>query len=288
MAQENTGKEKQPPQSQSRPGSAKKLDPPPKTEPAPKGDKMKNKVLFITSGDSGIGKAVVLLFAQQGADIAFVYLNEHEDAEETKEKVEKDFGRRCLALPGNITDEAFCQEAIQKTIDAFGKIDVLVNNAGTQFEENSILDITTEHLETTFYTNIISMFWLTKAALPHMQDGSAIINTTSVTAYRGHKQLIDYSATKGAIVSFTRSLSLSLKDRNIRVNAVAPGPIWTPLIAATMSPQEAAEHGSKAPLQRAGEPNEVSPCYLFLACNADSAYITGQVMHPNGGEIVNG
>lgn len=287
MAQQSD-KEKQPPQSQKRPGSGLKMDPPPKTDPVPKGDKMKDKVLFITGGDSGIGKAVVLLFAQQGADISFVYLDEHDDAEDTRKKVENEYGRKCLAIPGNITDENFCKEAIQKTIDKFGRIDVLINNAGTQFEEDSILNITTEHLVTTFYTNIISMFWLTKAALPHMQDGSAIINTTSVTAYRGHKQLIDYSATKGAIVSFTRSLALSLKDKNIRVNAVAPGPIWTPLIAATMSPQEAAEHGSKAPLQRAGEPNEVSPCYLFLACNADSAYITGQVMHPNGGEIVNG
>lgn len=287
MAQQSD-KEKQPPQSQKRPGSGLKMDPPPKTDPVPKGDKMKDKVLFITGGDSGIGKAVVLLFAQQGADISFVYLDEHDDAEDTRKKVENEYGRKCLAIPGNITDENFCKEAIQKTIDKFGRIDVLINNAGTQFEEDSILNITTEHLVTTFYTNIISMFWLTKAALPHMQDGSAIINTTSVTAYRGHKQLIDYSATKGAIVSFTRSLALSLKDKNIRVNAVAPGPIWTPLVAATMSPQEAAEHGSKAPLQRAGEPNEVSPCYLFLACNADSAYITGQVMHPNGGEIVNG
>lgn len=287
MAQQSD-KEKQPPQSQKRPGSGLKMDPPPKTDPVPKGDKMKDKVLIITGGDSGIGKAVVLLFAQQGADISFVYLDEHDDAEDTRKKVENEYGRKCLAIPGNITDENFCKEAIQKTIDKFGRIDVLINNAGTQFEEDSILNITTEHLVTTFYTNIISMFWLTKAALPHMQDGSAIINTTSVTAYRGHKQLIDYSATKGAIVSFTRSLALSLKDKNIRVNAVAPGPIWTPLIAATMSPQEAAEHGSKAPLQRAGEPNEVSPCYLFLACNADSAYITGQVMHPNGGEIVNG
>ena len=287
MAQ-NPENEKQPPQSQKRPGSGLKMDPPPKTDPAPKGDKMKDKILFITGGDSGIGKAVVLLFAQQGADIAFVYLDEHEDAEDTRKKVEEEYGRKCLTIPGNITDENFCKQAIQQTVDKFKRIDVLINNAGTQYEEDSILNITTEHLVTTFYNNIISMFWLTKAALPHMQDGTAIINTTSVTAYRGHKQLIDYSATKGAIVSFTRSLALSLKDRNIRVNAVAPGPIWTPLIAATMSPQEAAEHGSKAPLQRSGEPNEVSPCYLFLACNDDSAYITGQVLHPNGGEIVNG
>jgi len=281
-------KELQPPQKQQRPGSGRKLKPEPKTEPAAKGAKMKNKILFITGGDSGIGKAVVLLFAQQGADIAFVYLNEHDDAKDTKDKVEKDFGRKCLTLAGDITDEKFCKNAIKKTIDEYGRIDVLINNAGTQFMRDSILDIKDNELLKTFYTNIISMFWLTRAALPHMKDGSAIINTASVTAYRGHKQLLDYSATKGAIVSFTRSLALQLKDRNIRVNAVAPGPIWTPLIAATMSPEETATHGSKAPLQRSGEPNEVSPCYLFLACNQDSAYMTGQVLHPNGGEIVNG
>lgn len=287
---ENKEKEMQLPQSQDRPGSSLKLKPQPKTDPHPQKDKMSDKVLFITGGDSGIGKAVVLLFAQQGADVAFVYLNEDEDedANDTKNKVINDYGRKCMAIAGDITNEDFCKKAIQQTIDEFGKIDVLVNNAGTQYMRGSIEEIKTDEMLRTFYTNIIAMFWITKAALPHMKDGSAIINTTSVTAYKGHNQLLDYSATKGAIVSFTRSLALQLKNRNIRVNAVAPGPIWTPLMAKNVSPEEKATHGTKAPLQRAGEPNEVSPCYLFLACNNDSAYITGQVLHPNGGEIVNG
>lgn len=262
--------------------------PQPKTQPALKGDKLTDKVLFITGGDSGIGKAIVLLFAQQGADIAFVYLNENRDANETQNAVVNEYGRRCVAIAGDITNEDFCKKAIQKTIDEYGKIDILINNAGTQVMRDSILDIETDDLVRTFYTNIISMFWITKAALPHMNDRSAIINTTSVTAYGGHKQLLDYSSTKGAIVSFTRSLSLQLKHRNIRVNAVAPGPILTPLTMKGMSEEELRTHGQKAPLQRSGEPNEVAPCYLFLACNEDSAYMTGQVLHPNGGEIING
>lgn len=285
---ENKEKEIQSPQCQGRPGSGQKLKPEPKSDPPPQKDKMSDKVLFITGGDSGIGKAVVLLFAQQGADIAFVYLNEDQDASDTKNKVINDYGRKCITIAGDITNEDFCKKAIQQTIDEFGKIDVLVNNAGTQYMRDSIEEIKTDEMLRTFYTNIIAMFWITKAALPHMKDGSAIINTTSVTAYKGHNQLLDYSATKGAIVSFTRSLALQLKNRNIRVNAVAPGPIWTPLMAKNVSPEEKATHGMKAPLQRAGEPNEVSPCYLFLACNNDSAYMTGQVLHPNGGEIING
>lgn len=262
--------------------------PQPKSAPSPKGDKMKDKILFITGGSTGIGKAVVLLFAQQGADIAFVYLGGLAEALTTKTQVEKEFGRRCLAIEGDITDEEFCKEAIRKTIDKYGRIDVLINNAGTQYMRDNIEDIRTDEMVKTFYTNIIAQIWITRAALPFMKEGSSIINTTSSTAYEGHPSLIDYSATKGAIVAFTRSLALNLKHKNIRVNAVAPGPIFTPMVASGMDPREIEEQDKKAPLQRSGEPNEVSPSYLFLACNADSAYITGQVIHPNGGSIVNG
>lgn len=259
----------------------------PKTDPAPTGTKLKDKVLLITGGDTGIGKAIVLLFAQQGADIFFVYYKNDEAAEDTKKKV-KEYGRRCIALRGDISHEDFCNDIVDKAMAEFGRIDILINNAGTQFMRGSLEDIKTDEMLKTFYTNIFSQIWITRAALPHLAEGSAIINTTSVNAYSGHPNLIDYSATKGAIVSFTRSLALNLKGRNIRVNAVAPGPIFTPLVEDTMEPQQLKQQGSKPPLQRSGEPNEVSPSYLFLACNADSAYITGQVLHPNGGMIING
>jgi NAD(P)-dependent dehydrogenase (short-subunit alcohol dehydrogenase family) len=279
--------EQQKPQEQPHPGSQKEMEPRPDSKPASIKKKMQDKVLFITGADSGIGKAVALLFAEHGADVAIVYLDEHEDANDTKKKVEE-YGRKCLLIPGDITNEDFCNEAVNKAIQEFGRIDVLVNNAATQFESDTLEQISTDNMIRTFQTNIFSMFWITKAALPHMANGSAIVNTTSVTAYRGSPQLIDYSATKGAIVTFTRSLSQNIMWRGIRVNAVAPGPIWTPLIPASFPPEKVKEHGKGSPMQRAGQPSEVAPSYLFLACNEDSSYISGQVLHPNGGEIVNG
>jgi len=268
--------------------SSKKMNPAPET--TPKGNscnKMKDKILFITGADSGIGKACALLFAKEGADVAIVYLNEDDDANDTKKKVEG-YGQKCLLIRGDLRQEEFCKEAIDKTIKEFGRIDVLINNAGTQTERESFEDIKTEDMIKTFETNIFAMFWITKAALPYMKKGSAIINTTSVTAYHGHPRLIDYASTKGAIVSFTRSLSDNLVSKGIRVNAVAPGPIWTPLISATFPPTRLSQHGKGTPMHRGGQPSEVAPSYLFLACNDDSSYISGQVLHPNGGEIVNG
>ena len=280
-------KKLQKPQAQPRPGIELKMKPQPESTPAKQSGKMDNKVLFITGGDSGIGKACALLFAQEGADVAIVYLNEHEDAEDAKKTIEG-FGRKCLLLPGDISNEKFCTTAVNKAVKKFGRIDVLINNAATQFESKTLEDISTKQLLTTFQTNIFSMFWITKAALPHMKEGSSIINSTSVTAYRGSPELMDYAATKGAIVAFTRSLSSNLSEKKIRVNAVAPGPIWTPLIVSSFDPEKSAKHGSDVPMKRPGQPSEVAPSYLFLASNEDSGYISGQVLHPNGGEIVNG
>jgi len=269
-------------------GSSENMSSVPDTTPkGPKGTKMENKILFITGADSGIGKACALLFANEGADVAIVYLDEHEDANDTKKKIEA-YGRKCLLIAGDLRKEEFCKEAVNKAVKEFGRIDVLINNAGTQVEAQSLENITTENMIKTFETNIFSMFWITKAALPHMQKGSAIVNTTSVTAYHGHPTLIDYSATKGAIVTFTRSLSDNLVGKGIRVNAVAPGPIWTPLITSSSPDKKLSEHGAGTPMHRGGQPAEVAPSYLFLACNADSSYISGQVLHPNGGEVVNG
>ena len=248
--------------------------------------KLDDKILLITGGDSGIGRAVAILFAKEGADIAIVYLNEDKDANETKSVIEQ-YGKKCLLIRGDLTKERFCNEAVRKTIREFGKIDVLINNAAIHFEQEKLEDISSRQLLNTFTTNFFSMVWITKAALPYMKKGNCIINTTSVTAYRGSPKLIDYASTKGAIVSFTRSLSSNLVDRGIRVNAVAPGPIWTPLIVSSFKPKKVAGHGSDAPMKRAGEPSEVAPCYLFLASD-DASYITGQVLHPNGGEVVNG
>lgn len=277
------------PQQQPRPGLEYKMAPVPDTAPSDItwNHKLKNKVALITGGDSGIGRAVALLFAKEGAHIVIVYLDEHKDARDTQKEIQEKFGQQCLLVAGDISKEKFCTAAVKKAVKQFGKIDILVNNAVMHYEAESILKITTARLVKTFEVNIFSMFWLTKAALPFMKKGSCIINTTSVTAYRGSATLIDYAATKGAIVSFTRSLSASLVDKGIRVNAVAPGPIWTPLIAASFKPAKVAKHGSDVPMKRAGEPAEVAPSYLFLACE-DSAYITGQVLHPNGGEIING
>jgi NAD(P)-dependent dehydrogenase (short-subunit alcohol dehydrogenase family) len=255
--------------------------------PSQKGcGKLSNKIAFITGGDSGIGRAVAVLFAKEGADIAISYLSEDKDAEETRAHVEQ-YGRKCILIPGDISKENVCTKAIAKTVKEFGRIDIIVNNAATQFESKSLEEITTDQLTKTFATNIFAMFWICKAALPHMKEGSTIINSTSVTAYRGSSELMDYASTKGAIVSFTRSLAHNLIEKKIRVNAVAPGPIWTPLIVDTFDQDKVSKHGSDAPMKRAGEPVEVAPSYLFLACD-DSSYITGQVLHPNGGEIVNG
>lgn len=249
-------------------------------------DKLKDKVALITGGDSGIGKAVAIAYAKEGADIAIVYFDEHEDAEETKKIIEQK-GRKCILIPGDVGDENLCILAVQKTIESFKKIDIIVNNAAAQYPQNSIEDITTAQLEKTFKTNIFSMFFLIKAAMPHLKDGSVIINTASITAYKGDELLLDYSATKGAVVTFTRSLALSLVARNIRVNAVAPGPIWTPLIPSSFSEQEVAKFGSSTNYGRPGQPVELAGAYVFLA-SADSSYVSGQTIHVNGGVIVNG
>ncbi|MDQ4074799.1 MAG: SDR family oxidoreductase [Chloroflexota bacterium] len=278
-----------PPQHQEeQPGREYKMEPQPETiERQYEGSgKLRDKVALITGGDSGIGRAVAVHFAREGADVAVVYLEEDRDAEKTKQLVEEE-GRRCLLIKGDIGDESFCQEAVQKTVDEFGQLDILVNNAAEQHPKDRIEEISQEQLERTFRTNIFSMFYLTKAAMKHLKEGSAIVNSTSVTAYRGSPHLLDYASTKGAIVAFTRSLSGQLAAKGIRVNAVAPGPIWTPLIPATFSAEEVKTFGSDVPLGRPGQPEEVAPSYVFLASD-DSSYMTGQVLHPNGGEIVGG
>ncbi|MBP5976439.1 SDR family oxidoreductase [Brasilonema sp. CT11] len=278
----------QPPQSQEIPGTESEMTPKPKADDSQyKGsNKLKNKVALITGADSGIGRAVAIAFAKEGADVAIAYLNEHDDAKETKQLVEEQ-GRRAVTIAGDIGDEAFCQQLVQQTVDEFGKLNILVNNAAEQHPQESIEDISKEQLERTFRTNIFSMFFLTKAALKHLKEGSTIINSTSVTAYQGSKQLLDYSSTKGAIVAFTRSLSLSLIEKGIRVNAVAPGPIWTPLIPSTFPEEKVKKFGKQVPMQRPGQPEEVAPSYVFLASD-DSSYFSGQVLHPNGGNVVNG
>ena len=291
MAAETTKQEPtlQPPQHQRRqPGIEAEMDPRPQSEgshykPA---EKLLGKAALITGGDSGIGRAVAVLFAREGADVAIVYLNEHGDANETKRLVEAE-GRKCLLLAGDVGQEEFCRSAVQKIIDAFGRLDILVNNAAEQHPQESIEKITEQQLERTFRTNIFGYFFATKAALPHLKPGSTIINTTSITAYEGSPELLDYSATKGAILAFTRSLSQSLIEKGIRVNGVAPGPIWTPLIPSTFPPEKVANFGKDTPMKRPGQPEEVAACYVFLASD-DSSYIAGQILHPNGGEIVNG
>ena len=249
-------------------------------------DKLQGKVAIITGGDSGIGRAVAITFAQERAKIVIVYLSENEDAERVKQEAKK-FTTDVLLIRGDLSDPAFCDEVVMRTINYFGRIDILVNCAGEQHPQERIEDITNEQLHQTFATNIFSMYYLVKAALPHMGKGSTIINTTSVTAYHGHKTLIDYSSTKGAITAFTRSLALNLAERQIRVNGVAPGPIWTPLIPSTFTSEEVANFGKKQPLGRPGQPAELAPAYVYLGCD-DSSYMTGQILHINGGSIVNG
>ena len=248
--------------------------------------KLEGRVAVVTGGDSGIGRAVAVHFAREGADVAILYLNEETDAQDTLKMVEAE-GRRGVLIAGDIGDPAFCQQAVKQTVEAFGRLDVLVNNAAEQHPQEKLTDITPEQLERTFRTNIFGMFYLTQAAMPHLKKGASIINTTSITAYKGSPQLLDYSSTKGAIVSFTRSLSQNLAEQGIRVNAVAPGPIWTPLIPATFDAKRVEEHGQNAPLGRPGQPAEVAPSFVFLASD-DSSYISGQVLHPNGGDVVNG
>lgn len=248
--------------------------------------KLKDKAAIITGGDSGIGRAIAVAFAKEGADLVLCYYDEHQDAEETRRLVEAE-GRRCTLLAGDIGQEQHCADVVKQALEICGQIDILINNAAEQHVSQRLEDIGQQQLERTFRTNFFGMFLLTRAALPHMRPGSAIVNTTSVTAYRGSPGLLDYSATKGAIVSFTRSLSKSVVERGIRVNGVAPGPIWTPLIPASFHADDVATFGADTPMKRPGQPEEVAPCYVFLASD-DSSYMTGQVLHPNGGEIING
>jgi NAD(P)-dependent dehydrogenase (short-subunit alcohol dehydrogenase family) len=270
------------------PGRERKMKPRPQFDkPTHRGTgKLEGKVALITGGDSGIGRAVAVSFAKEEATIAIVYLNEHPDAEETQRLV-KAQGANCILISGDVGDEDLCREAVEQTVRELGGLDILVNNAAEQHPQESIEKITAKQLEKTFRTNIFSMFYITKAAMKYLREGSAIINTTSVTAYKGNPQLLDYSSTKGAIVAFTRALSQALAQKKIRVNAVAPGPIWTPLIPSTFPGEKVETFGSDTALGRAGQPEEVASCFLFLASD-DSSYMTGQVLHPNGGTVVNG
>ncbi|MFP7295755.1 SDR family oxidoreductase [Neobacillus niacini] len=278
-----------PPQHQNRqPGIESEMTPRPvSVDQNYKGSgKLAGKTAIITGGDSGIGKSVAIYFAKEGADVAIIYLDEHQDAEETKGLVEAE-GCRCLLFSGDLGNEEFCKDTVSKILSQFGKIDILVNNAAEQHPQQSLLDITSTQLEKTFRTNIFSYFYMSKMVLPHLKQGAAIINTASITAYAGHEQLLDYSASKGAIVTFTRSLAKSLAPQGIRVNGVAPGPIWTPLIPSTFKEDQVESFGTDTPMGRAGQPYELAPSYVYLACD-DSSYVSGQIIHVNGGKIVNG
>jgi NAD(P)-dependent dehydrogenase (short-subunit alcohol dehydrogenase family) len=289
MSIDQLQKQTMPPQHQTQqPGIENEMNPRPKAmDYAYKGSgKLQGKVAIISGGDSGIGKAAAICYATEGADVVIVYYNEHSDAEETKRLIEQK-GGKCLLIAGDIGEEAFCQKVVKQTVAEFGKLDILVNNAAEQHPQQDITAITQEQLERTFRTNIFSFFYFTKAALPHLKKGAVIINTASITAYQGAPQLLDYSATKGAIVAFTRSLSLNLAGKGIRVNGVAPGPIWTPLIPSTFDKQKVGEFGGDTPMMRPGQPEELGPAYVFLASD-DSSYMSGQFLHINGGEIVNG
>jgi NAD(P)-dependent dehydrogenase (short-subunit alcohol dehydrogenase family) len=276
-----------PPQQQDRPGKQSQMTPQPIEirEDYRGSGKLEGKVAIITGGDSGIGRSVALHFAKEGADVAIVYLNEGEDAITTRNEVEA-LGKSCLPISGDVGDERFCVSVANTVVERFGRLDIVVNNAAEQHPQPSIEEITSEQLEQTFRTNIFGYFYMVKACLPHLKEGAAIVNTTSVTNYKGSGTLLDYSATKGAITAFTRSLSQNLADKKIRVNGVAPGPIWTPLIPSTFDPEKVANFGKDTPMKRAGQPSEVAPCFVFLA-SEDASYMTGQVLHPNGGTVVN-
>ncbi|HTK18340.1 MAG TPA: SDR family oxidoreductase [Mucilaginibacter sp.] len=281
-------KEKTPKKQNKQPGIEAEMHPAPqyiKETYMPAG-KLKGKVALVTGGDSGIGRAVCVHFAEEGADIAIVYLNEDEDAEKTRDLVAI-AGRKCLLIKGDVKDSKFCTNAVKKVVNEFGKINVLVNNAGMQFPQKDVKQITEEQLRITFQTNIFAYFYFAEAAVGHMHEGDCIINTTSVTAYRSSPSLIDYSSTKGAITTFTRSLATNLAEKKIRVNGVAPGPVWTPLIVSTFDEEKIKNFGSETAMKRAGQPSELGPAYVFLASD-DSSFITGQVIHVNGGEVVNG
>ena len=282
-------KKLQPPQHQERrPGREYKMKPRPRAEDEKHlgSGKLRDKVALITGGDSGIGRAVAIAFAKEDADVAVIYLEEHKDAKETRRLIEKE-GRKCLLIAGDVGQEEFCRKAVDQAKEEFGKIDILVNNAAEQYPRESIEKITEKQLERTFRTNIFSFFFMTKAAMKHLKKGATIINTTSVTAYKGSPHLLDYSSTKGAITAFTRSLSQALADKAIRVNGVAPGPIWTPLIPSTFPSKDVETFGSDVPLGRPGQSEEIAPSFVFLASD-DSSYMTGQILHPNGGTVVNG
>jgi NAD(P)-dependent dehydrogenase (short-subunit alcohol dehydrogenase family) len=277
-----------PPQHQDhQPGRERPMEPAPEFEPRQSaGDRFAGKVVLITGGDSGIGRATALAFAKEGAKVVINYLEEAEDAEDTTRFIEE-VGGECAVVAGDVGDEKFCKELVETTINQFGQLDILINNAAEQHPQETLEDISAQQLEQTFRTNFFSIFYLCKAALPHMKEGSSIINNASVNAYTGHPILVDYSSTKGAIISFTRSLALQVAEKGIRVNAVAPGPIWTPLIPASMPSERIAKFGKKTPMKRPGQPSEVAPAFLFLA-SPDASYITGQTIHVNGGMIVNG
>jgi len=270
------------------PGNESTLDPRPDWEPRfPGSGRLDGKAAIVTGGDSGIGRAVAALFAREGADVAILYLEEHDDAQETVRIVEAE-GRNAIAISGDVGAPEFCRRAVAEVVDQLGGVDILVNNAGEQHPDRDIRDITDDQLRRTFQTNIFSMFYMVQAVLPHLASGSAIVNCTSITSYQGEKELLDYSATKGAITAFTRSLSLQVGEKGIRVNGVAPGPIWTPLNpSGGATPEKLETFGEDTPMGRPGQPNEVAPAFLFLACD-DSSYMSGQVLHPNGGTIVNG
>ena len=267
------------------PGHESQLEPKPDWEPRYRGsDRLKGKVALITGADSGIGRAVAALFAREGADVAILYLCEHDDANKTKQIVESE-GRRAITIAGDIGDKQFCEQAVQQTVEQLGRLDILINNAGEQHPDKEITDIDEQQLRRTFQTNIFGMFYMTQAALPHLRDGSAIVNCTSVTMYKGSPELLDYSATKGAITAFTRSLAKNLIKKGIRVNAVAPGPIWTPLNpSGGQLPEKIPDFGKDTPIGRPGQPNEVAPSFLFLACE-DASYMMGQALHPDGGDF---
>jgi len=275
-----------PPQHQNRaPGLEHEMDPAPDYEPRfPGSGRLTDKVAIITGGDSGIGRATAVLYAREGADVAILYYDEDQDAQKTQELVERE-GRRALLIKTDVRSKAACKDAVEKTVAEFGKLDILVNNAAHQQQAEDLRDISEEQLAQTFETNIYGYFYMTQAALDHLKSGAAIVNVTSVNSYKGNDTLIDYSSTKGAITAFTRSMSANLVEKNIRVNGVAPGPIWTPFIPIAMSAEQVAEFGSQVPMKRAGQPNEVASALLFLACD-DSTYFSGQVLHPNGGTIV--